>query len=169
MNALNFNRYFTNKTLFVWEGTERFIGSADELASSFKNAPVHAIYPVPHEHVHTYGAFACFQDEPPRLERPLRRAFEQATRRCDCLRNVKLEILCGDRITEIVRWSGIIKAKTILLPPFEQTAFSKWLHGDLNKRIVAKAPCDVMFLDDTHPDRIEMSDSHPDSSTKDTN
>lgn len=144
MNDPNLDRCDVDKVLFVWDGTERFIKAADELIGSFSGSSIHAMHAVPHESIHDCGALDMRINCPSRLERRLyrdfekarRRDFEKATHQSTYLKKAKLEILFGDRIKEIVRFSRDTKVNVILLPQFKQSLFSRWIHGDLNERLI---------------------------------
>lgn len=144
------NRFATKRILFIWDGTDQLIKLADAIAGAIENASIHAIHLMPHESSRAYGTIGSPQTEVPLLERNLRQAFRKATRQTRLLKHASFEILYGDRITIATRVASIIKANCILTSRFDQSCFSKWIHGDLNERLVKGSPCRVVFLE---PDR----------------
>jgi len=73
--------------------------------------------------------------------------WDGATSKSKRLGACKLEIGFGDRIGEIVRYAEILRANAILMPQFQQSVFSSWIHGNLNRRINEKVNCETMFYD----------------------
>lgn len=154
------------RILFVWDGTRRHVETADDLAESFEDVCVYAVRALPHESIHAYSTSGLAQLEPSKLEREMRADFRKATRQSRHLATAKFEIVFGERITEILELAATIKASAILIPRFQQSSFSKWIHGDLNERIKTKSPCPVVLLDAaTHRDH-EDADSQPPSTNR---
>lgn len=141
------NRFAANRVLFIWDGTDKLIGLADSVAGAIKHASIHAIHLMPHESIRAYGTIGSPQTETPLHERKLRQAFRQVTRQTRLLKHASFEILFGDRIAVASRFASIMKANFILTPRFDQSCFSKWIHGDLNERLVKDSPCRVVFLE----------------------
>lgn len=147
MNQIKFKSNETNRVLFVWDGSNSYVREADQFSRVVENVVVHAVHVMPHESIYGYGAINQEAEELTSTERRLYRAFDSATRTAPSLDRSRFEILFGERVSEIVRVAEVMKVKFILLPPFQQSSFSRWIHGDLNERIAKKAHCPVMFLE----------------------
>ena len=148
MNHLEFLRIDTKQIVFVWDGSDRHIDSAEQFVGQFENVVVHSLHAMPHESIYSYGPCRQSRDEMASFERRLHREYRKAVRSAQNLgRRSRFEVLFGDRINEIVRFAEIVKARFILTPRFEQSNFSRWIHGDLNERIVRQTTCPVVFLD----------------------
>lgn len=148
MNHLDFSRTETKKIVFVWDGTTRSIDSAENFVERFNNPVVHCVHIMPHESIYSYGTCIQTRGEMHYLEKLLHQYYEKAVRSSQTLRREsRFEVLFGDRVSEIVRFGKFTKANLILTPRFEQSNFSKWVHGDLNERIASKASCPVFFLE----------------------
>jgi len=147
MNYPKVERLPTKKVLFVWDGTKHSVKTADLFASKIQFVSVRSVHVIPHESIYAYGVAGHVHDEKTVQERRLQSAFEKVTRSTSNFRNAKLELLFGERIVEIARLASIVKADFILMPTFNQSLFSNWLHGDLNSRMQNKASCPVTFYD----------------------
>ncbi|MFK7770453.1 MAG: hypothetical protein AB8B55_24800 [Mariniblastus sp.] len=166
MNHIDFMRIGTPKIVFVWDGTDRFVEAADRFVSEIPHAVVHSLLAMPHESLHSYSLFREPQEEVESFQNRLQQEYAAAIASTHTLcRRSRLEILFGDRVYEAVRHTQIIRATRILTPRFVQSKFSKWIHGDLNQRLVRKAACPVVFLNA----ESESSNSHLDQTmTKET-
>ena len=147
MNLDNSNKTKATKVLFVWDGSADFIRSADQFVSTLGNAQIGAMHTMPHESIHSYSTVVCEEKEPSRLERKLHLCYKRQVERSKHLKATKLEILFGDRIAEIVRFASLSKTNYVLMARFEQTSFSKWIHGDLNQKLVKRLDCAVVYLE----------------------
>ena len=151
MNLDNSKQSKTAKVLFVWDGSANFIRSADQFISTLDRVQVCAMHVMPHESIHSYSTVICEEKELSRLERRLHRSFKKQVERSEHLNTSKLEILFGDRIAEIVRIASLSKKNYVLVPRFEQTSFSKWIHGDLNQKLAKRLDCAVVYLEPVTP------------------
>ncbi len=142
-----FNRPLESRVLFVWDGTDRFNTSADRFVRLLQGQRVYAVHAMPHESIHSYGSVNCETKPKSPAAASIEDKFRNQVSRLKTLRRSSFELLFGDRINEIVVTAAQLQAKMILMPRFEQMAFSKWIHGDLNAKIRARATCPVIFLD----------------------
>lgn len=159
MNITCFRRRSVNKMLFVWDGSTDHLDQVAEYARQNKCRVV-AVIPLPHEWIYSYGTIRN-DDEPAYAERMLRRAFAEATKQIKELADVELVFLFGDRITEIVRFAKTSRVSVLLMPRFEQSSFSRWIHGDLNERLDNHAPCPIVFLGTAASHSIGATNSTP--------
>ena len=95
----------------------------------------------------SYATSALSLNKTTSIEERLIEKFSRISLGYSRLENAKIELVFGERINEVVRLARMLKAMAILIPHFRQSAFSKWIHGDLNDRIKSLAPCPVVFLD----------------------
>lgn len=142
-----FNRQRSNRVLFVWDGTKQSIRIADEVLDSRKEMSIRCLHVLPHESFCAYATAGHSELEPRRIELRLRSQFQKSVAASKHLSGSMLEIIFGDRINETLRYSRITKANLLLMPKFEQSLFSSWIHGDLNRRIVKKVTCSVLLYD----------------------
>ena len=137
----------SDRVLFVWDGTKPSVAIADQYIQASGIAAASCLHVMPHESICAY-ATPGYSDLPPRrLEKKIRDRFGTAAGRTENLRLAKLEIVFGDRIQEVLRYGEIVKATSILMPVFQQSRFSSWIHGDLNQRLFDSASCPVTFYD----------------------
>ncbi len=142
------------KVLFVWDGTAKFISSADRFVRILHGHSVHVVHALPHASID--GAAGSPQtQEKSIVQKRLEKAFRRQADGSRFLQDSSFELLLGDRVNEIVVMAAQLQAKFILMPKFEQSTFSKWIHGDLNEKIRAKATCPVIFLDAERPKTIQ--------------
>ena len=142
----------SKRVLFVWDGSKGSIEVADRLLGEMSNYSVSVIHVLPHEAFYSYCTVGVpFENASP-VERKITRSFERFVERTENLSTTKCEFLFGDRIFEISRMAEITKAELVLISPFVQSAFSEWIHGNLNSMIKEKLNCKVQF--------IETSDSN---------
>jgi len=151
MNLGNSQQLKAAKVLFVWDGSADFIRSADQFISTLNCAQVCGVHAMPHESIHSYSTVACEEKELSRLERKLHRSFKKQADSSKYLKTAKLELLFGDRIAEIARFASLSKQNYVLVPRFEQTSFSKWIHGDLNQKLAKRLDCAVVYLEPVTP------------------
>ncbi len=158
------------KVIFVWDGTETSVKMADNFLSQFKNVCVTCLYALPHESICAYGTVGRSTEHKTLQERDLQKQYEAATRASKMLRNVKLQLVFGERIDVISRLATVIGADWVIFPAFNQTKFSFWIHGDLSQRMIKKSPCDVVFYDTNTLGYFAFeSDSTPHAKTTWTN
>jgi nucleotide-binding universal stress UspA family protein len=136
------------KVVLVWTRSDDFVSSAEDVVAGMDgDLKVYAVHAMPNESIYSSGAFSFGRGSESAYERELRKEFFEAVDESELLRQAKFEVVFGDRIAEIKRFAEVINAGVILMPRFEQSSFSKWIHGDLNRRIADNAPCSVIFLD----------------------
>ena len=148
---MNYERTKTHeqdRVLFVWDGSNRHIRIADRLLKEMGRPIVYIVHALPHESIYSYGTVGQSYHETCELERNLTRAFRQMTCRTDNLNRGSFRLLFGERICEVARYASLIKAKMVLTPLFEQSSFSRWIHGDLNSRLAKKLHCKTVFFGD---------------------
>lgn len=141
------SRPATENVLLVWDGTTKFIKSADRFVSLLDDVSVHAVHAMPHESIYSYGTVPKSVQRTTWPEQQLEDCYRSSIARASNLHSSRFRLLFGERINEIVLCAAELKAKFILLPKFEQSSFSKWIHGDLNERITDKAHCPVILLE----------------------
>ncbi|MDB4778366.1 universal stress protein [bacterium] len=73
-------------------------------------------------------------------------AFRLATTSKPRLKAAAFRVLFGDTVREIARFAELYKATVVLVPAYEQSSFSRWIHGNLNERLIRKMDCDLVFL-----------------------
>ena len=151
MNLDNSKQLKTTKVLFVWDGSADFIRSADQFITTLNCALVSAVHAMPHESIHSYSTVVCEEKELSRLEHKLHQSFKKQVERSEHLKATKLELLFGDQIAEISRFASLSKKNYVLVPRFEQTSFSKWIHGDLNQKLAKRLDCAVVYLEPVNP------------------
>ncbi|QEG20743.1 universal stress protein [Mariniblastus fucicola] len=147
-------RYEPRELLFVWDGTKKSIAIADRYVGTLKDVSVACLRVMPHESIYAYSTPGHSDLPPSRLETKIRTVFDNAVKCSSSLAGARLEIDFGDRVSTIVRYAEFCKAKVILMPRFEQSRFSIWIHGDLNKRIEEQSNCSVVFYDSESGDQI---------------
>lgn len=140
-------RPLNSRVLFAWDGTDKFIPSADRFVRLIEDRCVYAVHAMPHESIYSYGSVSCESKEKPRQAQRIEDTFRHQTSLTSSLKDAYFEILFGDRITEITILAAQLQAKYIVMPKFVQSTFSKWVHGDLNETLAGKAPCPVIFLE----------------------
>lgn len=148
---MNYQRPRTHKqdrVLFVWDGSNRHIRVAEQLLKQMGEPIVYVVQALPHESIYSYGTVGQTYHETCELERSVTRSFRQMTCRTEHLKHGVFRLLFGERISEIARYASLIKAKVVLTPLFEQTSFSRWIHGDLNSRLARKLHCATVFFGD---------------------
>ena len=141
------NRPESNLVLFAWDGSNKFIKSADRFLSLLGDATVHSVHAMPHESIYSYGPVPKTSGRRTWPEQQLQDAYIRATASSKHLSSASFGLLFGERIHEIAACAADLNAKFILVPRFEQSSFSKWIHGDLNERVIEKANCSVILLD----------------------
>ncbi len=146
MQVPYFERTVEQRILFVWDGTNDHIWHAERCLKTGGGGNVIVVHAMPHESIYSYGAVRVDRHESEHLKAVLRDRFMNMARDAGCLRDAKFELLFGDRVTETIRFAEAMKVQQILLPRFTQSSFSKWIHGDLNDRLVEKARCPIVFL-----------------------
>lgn len=147
MRESNFHPTAKTRTLFVWDGTKDHLWHAELCISAQCVDEILVVHPMPHESI--YGDVTCCgkADEKVSCERELRRIFGKLTRGSVNLCGQRLRFLYGDRIREVIEFAKSNHVANVLMPRFCQSAFSKWIHGDLNELVVAEAHCPVVFLE----------------------
>ena len=146
MRMLKFNRITPTRILLVWNGTRDHIQHAEQCIEAAKVGSVLAVHAMPHESIYSYGAARHSRDEGNYAERKLKKRFREVVQHSNVFEGTQLELLFGDQVTEISRFAKAMKVQSILFPRFAQSAFSKWVHGDLNERMARRAPCPIIFL-----------------------
>lgn len=134
------------RILFVWDGSHRDVRVADRFLKHLGEPRVYAVHALPHESIYSYGTVGQTYHETCELERNLTRAFRDATVRTDYLSRASFQLLFGDRVSEIARFASLIKATNVIAPLFEQSSFSRWIHGDLNSKLAKKLECRLVLL-----------------------
>ena len=134
--------------------------AADHFISLLDDVIVHAVHVMPHESIHSYGTVQKSFERMTWPEQQLQDRYRRSIAHTRNLTTSSLGLRFGERINEIVRRAAELKAKFILIPKFEQSSFSKWIHGDLNERIASIANCPVILLEPdesflTSPDNDE--------------
>lgn len=147
MNIHRRNLPLEARILLVWDGTKQFLSSADRLIRQLRGERVFAIHPMPHESIYNYGSVNCLSGIKPHAAERLEKKYRRQTRHIRLLQESSFELLIGDRIDEIVIAAAQLQTKFVLMPRFEQSTFSRWMHGDLNEKIKARATCPVIFLE----------------------
>lgn len=150
MRYPDFDEPRRTKILVAWDGTRSFIQEAEIFLTLFENISLHVVQSLPHESIHSYGTVGRTRYVSSSMECDLYRTFLDHSQSTRTLRRAKFDVIYGDRICEIIRFSECIGAQFMVMPAFEQTAFSRWIHGDLNQRVVSKAPCTVFLLSPAH-------------------
>ena len=137
------------RVLFVWDRTLAGLNAASRIVSRDPEMTVvSAVHVMPHESIYSYGTVYQSKTRQPYVVQELNEEFAWQLECCGEWKDVRLEILFGDRITEICRFAKSRRADLIVMPRFRQSRFSNWIHGDLNQLVVQKAPCGVCFLED---------------------
>lgn len=155
------NRWGVTRVLFAWDGRPRSVKTVEEFLSTIKNPSVHSVHLMPHESIRAYGTAVSFDCEPTAFENKLRLVFNEASRFTRFMKYSQLELIFGERVNEIVRVATLINCDVIFVPKFEQSQFSRWLHGDLNKRLVNDSPCQVVFYN-SEKNKYEAAEKHKD-------
>lgn len=135
-----------HRVLFVWDGTSKHLKYIESFLERLKNPRVHVIHPMPHESIYSYGAVGQTYQKANSREESIQRAFRLATTSKPRLNSASFQVLFGDTVSEIARFSKAINATVTLLPTYQQSNFSKWIHGNLNESLVKKTHCDILFL-----------------------
>lgn len=144
-----------SRVLFVWDGTNDYIAAANLRLARIGNAEAVAVQAVPNAAV--YGNTLKVDNDPTYVTTILKTGYELAVRHSPYLRNTRLHLLVGDRIELIANFASVNGIDLVLLPPFEQSAFSKWIHGDLNARISNELTCPVQMLKKSSNERFSQS------------
>ena len=147
--------------LFVWDGTRNSIAVAQKFCANIKDALICPVSVQPHESICVYGAAQYDSGEPNNHERRLRQKFRRHVKGFPLFQGRKLELQFGERVEVITRIASLIHAKFILLPRFEQSMFSIWVHGDLNERIQSKISVPVTFYDRDPPKNSPLTSEKP--------
>ena len=137
--------------LFNWDGTKQFVAEADRIIDSLGPVRVCAVHTLPHESIYSYVALCERGNRSNWLEENLRAKFREVTKGLSNFDSIEPMLLFGDKINELVRCANRIKADFLLTPPFEQSSFSKWIHGDLNVKLKSKANGKVVLLGSQTP------------------
>jgi nucleotide-binding universal stress UspA family protein len=151
------SRPLNSRILFVWDGSDKFIKSAESFAQLIEDRSIYAIHAMPHESIYNYNSVISRPAPKPQPAQDLEAQFRKQVSRTKALKEAKFEILFGDRVNEILISAAQLQAKYIAMPRFKQSNFSRWMHGDLNEKITKKATCPVIFLDE-EPDSIPSVD-----------
>ena len=134
------------KILFVWDGTSQQLWCADNNLNHHSDATILVVHAMPHESIYSYGTLKPNAENATYVERKLRDRFRAIARRTKVFRGVKLELLFGDRVSEIIRFAESMQVQSIVMTSFKQSGFSRWIHGNLNERLEQRAPCPITFL-----------------------
>ena len=144
---------YKNAFCLPWDGSHETIRDAMNPARPAleNHSGLLAIHAMPHESIYTYGATSNQGSRPPAKIQNFSEDFRIRTKIFVCFESVNLIIAFGDRIHEICFYANKVKADLIVAAYFRQPGFSKWSHGDLNQRLVARAPCEVLFVGEGEP------------------
>lgn len=141
------SREWTERALFVWEPGNWSQATMDKLEYLLVGKHVAAVHAMPHESIYSYGDVSCLSKDKPRAIEQLEREFRHQASSVVALHQCSFEILFGDRVQKIVAVARRLQVEKIVMSRFKQSSFSKWIHGDLNEKLEAEAPCPVFFLE----------------------
>lgn len=148
MNILSSKHFADKKALFVWDGSGQWLEKADRVISSMGTDAVYAVHAMPHESIYHYGGVCKDSKRINWMEMELCTNFEDKAKSLDSFRDVSLTLLFGEKVIEIARFTNRFKVDTVVMPRFEQSSFSKWLHGDLNAKLASKVFGSITILND---------------------
>ena len=138
------------KVVFVWDRSKNGIAQAVHQAGPLlENAScLLVVHVMPHESIYTYSSLHENESQASQLIQLLHAELLHQIKRYDCFDRCSFQLLFGDRIHEICHFAKRARADVIVTPRFRQSAFSKWIHGDLNESMKQQAPCEVFCLND---------------------
>ena len=147
MKIQSTKRVAENRSLFVWNGSSDGFAVADQLIANSGPTAVYVVHAMPHGSIYQYGGIRSSGAPINQVEMKLRQSYREMAEQFTSFRDVNLTLLFGDRVQEIARFANQFKIASILMPSFEQSSFSRWLHGDLNTQLASKFFGSVTILD----------------------
>ncbi len=138
------------RVVFSWDGSQSAIDQCSDLADRFESFDlVYAIKAMPHESIYSYSY--CTPETAENRSHPqiqfLKKDFAERAKDTPLRRVPELRLLFGDRISEVAAFVNRKRADLLITTRMSQSAFSQWIHGDLNRWLENKVSCEVLFLE----------------------